>query len=177
MNICFYNAHQKSSCHKIHCPTCHGTAHRKNGSYARKGFHGRQGTPVRVIRVQRYRCLNPHCSRCTFSVLPPMVLRYCRFLWPCLLSLWAQLGKGVSRYHLATHIWKVSRGVVVSTKAMLEKLNIWVLSLYREVFNGRAPTTLELMVKRLTAMLRPTVIIDMWYCHYYPGRFIIRGAT
>jgi hypothetical protein len=52
-----------------------------------------------LVIISRYRCLNPECPRRTFPVLPPLVLRYSRFFWPCLLALKMSLDQGLTPYH------------------------------------------------------------------------------
>lgn len=58
------------------CPSC-GERHCfiKHGFYHRYLFTGDETT-----KIQRYRCLNPSCSRCTFSCLPHPFLPIIR--WP-----------------------------------------------------------------------------------------------
>lgn len=58
----------------VQCPGC-GDRHRhvKHGTYTRY-FPDRD----EEVRVQRYRCRNPACSRVTFSILPFPCLRYKR---------------------------------------------------------------------------------------------------
>jgi hypothetical protein len=113
MNINFCPLHyaDESSNVVVVCPTCHSDQCPKHGCYIRKGFHTLNKSTSLPTPIQRHRCLNPECKRRTFSVLPPMVLRYCRFFWPCLQVIWNEL-KCHSISHIA-RIWNVDRRVIV----------------------------------------------------------------
>ena len=156
---------------KITCPACHCTFCRSHSSYSRKGFHRQSKALVIEIPVQRYLCLNKDCPRCTFSVLPPMVLPYCRFFWPSLLVVRQSLASGSTPYHLAQHVWYVGRGVIVRAAALLNRLDTWVGELYREVTDGIQACELGFMVKNVTRKLGRIEFIDRWYRHRYPRRF------
>jgi hypothetical protein len=157
------------------CPSCHGNQCPKHGSYTRKGFHTLNNVIKLPVHIQRYRCRNPHCKRRTFSVLPPMVLRYCRFFWPCLLSVWKALSDNRSKYHIATRIWKVDRGVIVRLASLQSIIYSWVTKLYREHTNGCcAIRSLALMVKIISFKTGRTELMNRWYCYRYPGRFLMQ---
>ena len=157
---------------KIICPGCHCTDCRMHGFYIRKGFHRLDGSEVIEKQVPRYLCLNPDCIRITFSVLPPMVLPYCRFFWPCLLALRQNLASGSTPYHQALHVWHVGRRVIVRAASLLNQLNIWVGQLYREATDGGQPTDLGFMVDIVTRKLGRIDVVDQWYRHRYPRRFL-----
>lgn len=124
-----------------------------------------------MVLVQRFRCLNQECKRCTFSVLPPMVLRYSRFFWPCLLALGQALASGSSMYHQARYVWHVERQVIVRAAALLDRLDTWVGGQYQEVTDGAQACELGFMVKIVTRKLGRIELIDRWYRHRYPLRF------
>ena len=152
------------------CPYCKTSHCRKHGFYTRKGFHGSCAI-VLPMPVQRYRCLNKECSHRTFSVLPPMVMRYCRFFWPCLLSVWASTASGV-RDHCLAGIWKVGRHVILRAVALKDSLWPWVRKLYRELTSGGPVRSLERMVKIITAIIGQDELRSRWYCHRYSRRVI-----
>jgi hypothetical protein len=153
------------------CPGCRSPVCRKHGFYLRKGFHTQKyGTPI-IIVVPRYRCLNPECPRCTFSVLPPMVMRYCRFFWPCLIALYQTLAGGATPYHLARYVWHVGREVILRAATLLRRLCPWVERLYREITDGNAARDTASMVKAVTAKIGRLELVERWYRHRYPLRF------
>lgn len=158
-------------CVKIICPGCHCTDCRKHGVYTRKGFHQLNISEVIVTPVQRYLCLNPDCLRITFSVLPPMVLRYCRIFYPGLLAIQQALTTGSTPYYLARHVWHVGRRVIIRAAALLDRLDTWVGQLYQEITDGGQVRELGSMVKVIIGKLSRIELIDRWYCHRYPRRF------
>jgi hypothetical protein len=96
----------------ITCPSCRSSRSRKHGSYTRYSFHGQQAPAVALpVRIPRYRCLNPECRRCTFSILPEQLLRYCRFCLPSLQIIHLSHSAGVSLYQLIK-LWRIGRGVL-----------------------------------------------------------------
>jgi len=171
MKITYCSSKNIADREKISCPACHCTLCRSHSSYSRKGFHRQSKASVIEIRVQRYLCLNEDCPRCSFSVLPPMVLPYCRFFWPSLLVLRQALASGSTFYHLAQHVWYVGRRVIVRAAALLNRLDKWVGQLYQEVSDGVQAGELGFMVKIVTRKLGRIELIDRWYCHRYPKRF------
>lgn len=152
----------------VFCPGCHSSRYRKHGGYFRKGFHVSGRTIAVPITIPRYRCLNKECSRCTFSVLPPMVLRYCRFFWPCLLFV---LRTSIIERAPLSAAWNVSRGVAHRTAAVLTAITSWVSGLYREVTDGCAGTNLGRMVKTIVHKIGRVELSNRWYRHRYPRRF------
>jgi hypothetical protein len=150
------------------CPGCHSRHYRKHGSYSRKGFHLRDHSFSAPITIQRYRCRNKDCPRCTFSVLPPMVLRYCRFFWPCLLFVLRT--SSIERSPLSS-AWNVSRGVARRAAAVLTAITSWVSELYQEVTDGGAGADLERMVKIIIRKIGRVELSNRWYRHHYPLRF------
>ena len=128
MNITIPSQKNTKDCARITCPRCKTRQLCKHGTYQRKGFHVR-GRIMSVTRtVKRYRCKNPLCSCCTFSVLPSGTLRYCRFSCSGLLALKEALRSGASPYHLARHVWHVGREVITRAGAQLERLTSFIAS-------------------------------------------------
>lgn len=156
---------------KIFCPACHGTIYRSHSSYVRKGFHRQNKAWVIEIQVQRYLCLNEDCPRCTFSVLPPMVLPYCRFFWPGLLTLRQALASGSTPYCLARHVWHVGRRVIIRAAALLDRLDAWVGQLYQEISDGGQVRELGSIVKVIIGKISRIELVGRWYRHRYPTRF------
>lgn len=155
----------------IACPWCHSSHFRGHGSYTRKGFHLRRNDIPIPIRIPRYRCLNPQCPHCTFSIPPSQIMRYCRFFWPCLLALRQELSWGKSLYHLGRYVWRVGWAVMKRAAAQLDRICAWVEALHQELTNGRAPRDLGLMVKISTAKIGAVALVQRWYRHRYPSRF------
>jgi transposase-like protein len=157
----------------ITCPACRSSRLRKHGSYTRKSFHG-QKDPAATLPVQipRYRCLNPECCRCTFSVLPEHVLRYCRFRLPSLLNIHLNHSAGMSLYQLIK-IWKLGRSVLKRALAMLDRFIAWIRDLYRELSDGQ-PAQAEPVgatIRHLSLLLGWPEIVECWYRRHYPRRF------
>jgi len=100
-----------------------------------------------------------------------MVMRYCRFFWPCLLALNNALAEGSTPYHLARHVWHVGFGVIKRAAGLLRRLVPWVEGLHRELTDGAPAQTLERMVKIITAKLGHIQLLQRWYRHRYPLRF------
>ncbi len=158
------------------CPDCHSPLCRRHGSYVRRGFHAPNHAVAIAVTVPRYRCLNPECLRCTFSILPPLVLRYCRFFWPYLLTVLQSHAAGTTPYHQARHVWSVGRGVILRTVAMFARMTIWVAQLHQELSDGRPQRSVELMVKIILRKLGRIVLIERWYRHHYPLRFCAKTS-
>jgi hypothetical protein len=155
----------------IVCPGCHSSDWNKHGSYFRKAFNAQGKHVVTIpVKVQRYRCLNPDCPWCTFSVLPPLVVRYCRFFWPCLLAIRDALASGSTRFRLARHVWHVGWGVIQRAAALLNQLLPWVTDLHQELTDGKPVRELALMVKVITAKLGRLELSHRWYRRRYPLR-------
>jgi hypothetical protein len=163
MNILVCPLQQPTDPEPVFCPGCQSHDHCKHGVYTRKGFHIRSGIVTIPIAVQRYRCCNKDCSRRTFSVLPTMVLRYCRFFWPCLLL--------VERASSTKPVWEISCGVARRAAVVLAAIASWVSELYREVTDGRAGTHLGRMVKIIVHKIGRVELSNRWYRHRYPLRF------
>lgn len=176
MNIYFCPLqYADQSSNVVVCPSCHNNQCSKHGCYTRKGFHTVNKSVNPVLRIQRYLCLNPHCKRSTFSVLPPMVLRYCRFFWPCLQAVWKALNDKLTPYHIATHIWKVDRSVIVRAAALQNIISTWVTKQHQELTNGCINIrSLALMVKIISFKTGRTELMNRWYCYRYPGRFLMK---
>jgi hypothetical protein len=111
---------------------------------------------------------------CTFSVLPPMVMRYCRFYWPCLLAVYRCLSMGLSRYHLARHLWRIGWAVIARAAALKDRLISWVQEQYRELSDGKSIRQLEYMVKYMVGKLGRVEVVRRWYRHRYPRRFFYK---
>jgi hypothetical protein len=167
MNILVCPLQQPTDPEPVFCPGCHSHDHCKHGVYTRKGFHIRYGIITIPISVQRYRCRNKECPRCTFSVLPPMVLRYCRFFWPCLLLI--VRASDVENSPLPA--WEISHGVALRVAVVRTAITLWVSELYREVTGGGAVTNLGRMVKIIVHKIGRVELSNRWYRHRYPRRF------
>jgi hypothetical protein len=100
-----------------------------------------------------------------------MVMRYCRFFWPCLIALYQTLADGSTPYHLARYVWHVGREVILRAAALLRRLCPWVGRLYREITDGNAVRDTAMMVKVVTAKLGRLELVERWYRHRYPHRF------
>jgi hypothetical protein len=100
-----------------------------------------------------------------------MVMRYCRFFWPCLLVLSGNLAAGVSPRHLSEQVWHVGQGVILRAAALIARLGPWVERLHREITDGKPMRRFELMVKIIVAKLGRAELVERWYRHRYPSRF------
>jgi hypothetical protein len=166
MNISHWLASVR--CKVIRCPDCRSVC-RRHGCYVRKGFHREPGQRAVVVDVIRYRCTQLECSRYTFSVLPPLVLPYCRFFWPDLLRVEQHLLSGKSRNALA-RAWVSWWAVFKRAALLLERMRGWVAAQYREEMDGAAAEGLAPMVRTLVAKLGRVELVWRWYRHCYPGR-------
>jgi hypothetical protein len=170
INFCLLHYADESFDVVVVCPTCHSNQCSKHGFYLRKGFHTQNKSMSHPILIQRHRCLNPECKRRTFSVLPPMVLRYCRFFWPCLLAIWNALTH-LSMYHIA-RIWNVDRRVIAGVYALQSTIHGWVAQQHQELTNGSKTRILPLMVKIIFYKMGPAELMNRWYCYRYPKRSV-----
>ena len=151
------------------CPSCNWTGCPKHGKYIRKGFHSKSMQICFQIPVQRYRCKNPACIRATFSVLPPMVLRYCRFFWACLIAVIDALER-VTPAALAL-AWNVGVGVIHRAQDHHSALEPWVSQQYQELYPLNTENrSFMRKVKILTTQLGLTAIMNRWYHKHYPLR-------
>lgn len=171
MKIPVCHVHSTSNKGRFRCPGCHCIHFRKHGFYVRKGFHAPNCAVAIPVMVQRYLCLNPQCRRCTFSVLPSLALRYCRFFLPYLLALNRALREGMTPYRLACHVWHVGRAVIVRASALINELTHWVRGQYQELTESRSAGILERMVERVTDTMGRFEFAQRWYRHRYPRRF------
>jgi hypothetical protein len=167
--LCFSEQNKKDR-KKIVCPHCRRSFCRRHSCYIRKGFHRRNEATVILIRVPRYRCLNEECPHRTFSILPPLVLRYTRFFWPDLVAIQKARALGTPLFCLAK-VFNVGRRVIAGAEAVLGQLSVWIGQLYREVTDGAHQGALLFMVKSIIRKLGYTELLDRWYCHRYPARF------
>ena len=165
MNILVCPLQQPIAPEPFFCPGCYSRDFCKHGVYTRKGFHVRSGVVPILMKVQRYRCRNKNCPRCTFSVLPPMMLRYCRFFWPCLLSLGMTVEKGLA----------IRRTVARRMVETLTLITAWIKDLFREVTDGRSGSDLGRMVKIIVRKIGRIELSNRWYRHRYPRRFGMPG--
>jgi len=155
----------------ICCPSCNWTDCPEHGVYIRKGFHSKFIESCFQIQVQRFRCKNPACGRATFSVLPPMVLRYCRFFWFCLIAVIDALER-VTPAALAL-TWNVGIGVIDRVQDLHHVLQQWVSQHYQELHpeNTKSKSFLQ-MVKLLTRTFGLAALMDRWYHKRYSKRCI-----
>jgi hypothetical protein len=123
------------------------------------------------MEIPRYRCLNPDCPRCTFSILPSNVIRYCRFFWTGLFALKAALDAGAASKRLARNLWHVGQRVIIRAAALIEHLYPLVTNQHQELTPDRPVRQLGLMVKIITAKLGHHELNWRWYRHRYPLRF------
>lgn len=167
MNILVCPLQRLPQTEPIYCPGCHSQDYCKHGVYTRKGFHLRSNIIPIPVSVQRYRCRNKECLRSTFSVLPPQVLRYCRFFWPCFLL--------VARAPIVENVplsaWGISRGVALRAAVVFPAITAWVSELYREVTDGGTARDLGRMVKIIIHKIGHIELSNRWYRHRYPQRF------
>ena len=158
------------SCSQVTCPRCHSTHNRKHGSYLRKGFHVQKKSSKIPMAIQRYRCLNPSCNVCTFSVLPCCVLRYCRFFYPGLLLVKNALSIGIPPCRLARYVWNVGSGVITRVGAELEQMGSWIEQTYREITDGALVRNFKSMVKDISYKLGYVDLTERYGYHRYPHR-------
>lgn len=174
MNIDFCPINQKHvSSTAVHCPHCNCTYCPKHGQYIRKGFHSIASSSCFQVEIQRYRCTNNLCKRATFSVLPPMVLRYCRFFWPCLLVVWDQINSLSPMIIAVAHTWNVGIGVIERATALYSAIHPWVSKQYQEQCDSCKTGSLAFMVKRLSFKTGLTDLMSRWYWYQYPARNIL----
>lgn len=171
MNIANCHVQSAAGNEKIRCPNCHFAQYRRHGCYTRKGFHAPNHVVVLPVKISRYLCLNPACPRCTFSILPPDVMRYCRFFWTGLLAVKAALAAGAAPKRLAKNVWNVGKKVILRAAALLDCLSPWIAGLHQELTAGRPARELACMVKIITAKLGRCELTWRWYRHRYPLRF------
>ena len=100
-----------------------------------------------------------------------MVMPYCRFCLLYLFSIKQALARGFTLYHLARHVWHVGWAVILRTATLLERFELWVVALHRELTNGAPVCELGQMVKISTMKLGRIELIQRWYRHQYPLRF------
>lgn len=173
MNINFCPLQYKHKSLSVSCPFCHSNRCRKHGYYQRKGFHRKNSCIVIPMEIPRFRCTNPQCKHRTFSLLPQMVLRYCRFFWPCLQMIWSLIARGFRPYYIA-RIWEVDRAVIVRAVTLQSTLQSFVEKLHQEIYDGtvnHSGMTLTLMVKFVILKIGFSVLANHWYCHRYPRRY------
>lgn len=173
MNINFCPLQHKHKSLDVVCPFCHSKQCRKHGYYQRKGFHRKNNCIVIPMAIPRFRCTNPQCKRSTFSLLPQMVLRYCRFFWPCLQMIWSSIARGLTPCQIA-RIWGVDRAVIVRAATLQSTLQSFVEKLHQETYDGtvsHSGLALTLMVKFVILKIGFSALANRWYCHRYPRRY------
>lgn len=175
MNITIYQRSRSVKCACAICPDCHWQNCPSHDVYVRKGFHRVNvcGDLV-LITVPRFRCLNPHCPRRTFSTLPPRVIRYCRFFWPHLLCIQHHLSSGVRMHQIARSIFKVSWAVIKRAASLLQQMLTWVQQLYQEITDGQAVLPLSQMLTIILKKIDRFDLMHRWYCRKYPRRVCMR---
>jgi hypothetical protein len=172
MNIPNCPLQQPTKAATVFCPGCHSPHYRKHGFYLRKGFHVVNHAAIPIpVAIPRYRCLNAACSRSTFSLLPPMIIRYCRFFWPCLLAVQNARTLDLTCYHIARNVWFVGQRVIRRSSALFERMRIWIEQLYREITAGGLVRQVGLMVKIITLKIGRIELSNRWYRHNFPLRF------
>lgn len=171
MNIIYGFAANSRDRSRIICPGCHCSDCRKHGVFIRKGFHRNKCNQLIIIVIPRFRCLNPECKRCTFSVLPPYVLPYCRFFWPHLLRIKHTLATGLSFNNLA-QFWHVGRRVIARAATLLNRMEQWISQVHQEVSNGAKPAGFVSKVKIVMKKLGCIELISRWYTHHYNRLFM-----
>ena len=174
MNIVSCQINQKyDSSSVVSCPHCNCTYCPKHGHYIRKGFHSKASSSCFQVEIQHYRCKNKLCKHASFSVLPPMVLRYCRFFWPCLLAVWTEI-KSLSPMLIAiSHTWNVGIGVIKRATGLYFTIHEWVSKQYQEQFDSCKIRSLAFMVKRLFFKTGLTDLMNRWYWYHYPTKNIL----
>jgi hypothetical protein len=99
-----------------------------------------------------------------------MVMRYCRFFWPCLIAIWQDIKSGTTPYALAKNTWDVGRAAIVRAADLQSIVGPWIENLHRELTNGKAIASITLQVKIVTAKIGHIELMHRWYCHRYPKR-------
>ena len=174
MNIVFCPINQKHVFSTVvHCPHCNCTYCPKHGGYIRKGFHSKASSSCFQVKIQRYRCKNQLCKCASFSVLPPMVLRYCRFFWPCLLEVWNELDSLSSMAIKIAQTYNVGIGVIERASDLHSALHPWVSKQYQEHCDSCKIRSLAFMVKRLSFKTGLTDLMNRWYWYHYPARNVL----
>jgi hypothetical protein len=101
MLVCVDEIAKQNLIPEIVCPTC-GERHCfiKHGFYLRYQFAG-DG----MVKIQRYRCLNIDCPRCTFSCLPHPFLPIIRLPLCALLAILAMVENNSATIAAASRAW------------------------------------------------------------------------
>jgi hypothetical protein len=171
MNIDFCSIIPKHvSSSVVRCPHCNCTNCPRHGRYVRKGFHSKDRSVCFQVEIQRYRCNNKSCRHASFSVLPPLVLRYCRFFWPCLLAVWNQINSLSPLILAIAHTWNVGTGVIKRATELYSVIHEWVSKQYQEQCGDCKNRSLARMVKILTFKTGLADLMSRWYWHQYPAR-------
>lgn len=183
MNIIFCPLQLKFKSFDVECPFCHSKQCSKHGYYHRKGFHLKNTCLVIPKAIPRFRCNNPQCKHSTFSLLPAMVLRYCRFFWPCLQMIWDAIARGLTPYQIAK-TWGVDRAVIVRAAALQYTIQPFAGKLHQELSNGSTDQiqsknhTLSFLVRYIARKIGIVALMNRWYCHRYPRRYLtFKGTT
>lgn len=145
------------------CPFCLLSHVWRHGTYERKGFHSRHGSEQIISVVQRYRCVNPDCPHCTFSVLPDGVIPYCRFFWSDLLRIHETSRERASSYKIARQWFGISVSAVWHVRKLLGRLSDWAQQQYRELMNGKTVSDLQQCVEGLVQKHGGTVLRYQWF--------------
>lgn len=174
MNIISCPINQKYvSSSVVSCPHCNCKYCPKHGHYIRKGFHSKDSSSCFQVEIQRYRCKNKQCKHASFSVLPPKVLRYCRFFWSCLLEVCNEI-KSLSPMVLTiSRTWNVGVGVIKRATQLYSAILPWVSKQYQEQCNNCKVRSLALMVEILSFKTGFADLMNRWYWHHYPARNVL----
>jgi len=100
-----------------------------------------------------------------------MVLRYCRFFWPCLLTVKKAITDRQTCHNLAKKVWQVGWGTIKRATVELGRMVVWIGEIHREVTNGGAAREPGIMVKIIIHKISRIELSNRWYRHRYPSRF------
>jgi len=102
-----------------------------------------------------------------------MVLRYCRFFWPCLLEVWNELDSLSSMAIKIAQTYNVGIGVIERASDLHSALHPWVSKQYQEHCDSCKIRSLAFMVKRLSFKTGLTDLMNRWYWYHYPARNVL----
>jgi hypothetical protein len=106
-----------------------------------------------------------------------MVLRYCRFFWPCLLTVKKAITDRQTCNNLAKNVWQVGWGTIKRSTVELGRMAAWIVKIHREATDGSTARELGLMVKIIIQKIGHVELSNRWYCHRYPLRALPSAPT